>query len=113
MKCGARNSLNERFNGRLQCMTFASIHLSNFDVQQGITVIIQPSDSLSGIISQNINERTVPALNAYLSYMASQLQLNSTHQVNDPVSNVYTTNESMISFMLKESDEAQIIENIM
>jgi hypothetical protein len=63
IKCGVRNNLNERFNDRLQYETFTSIHLSDFDVQQGISVIIQSSDSLSGIVSQNINERTVPALN--------------------------------------------------
>lgn len=64
IKCGVRNNLNERFfNERLQYETFTSIHLSNFDVQQGISVIIQSSDSLSDIESQNINERTVPALN--------------------------------------------------
>jgi hypothetical protein len=63
IKCGVRNNLNERFNERLQYEMFTSIHLSNFDVQQGISIIIQSSDSLSDIESQNINERTVPALN--------------------------------------------------
>jgi hypothetical protein len=54
----------------------------------------------------------VPALKAFKPHEPSALAKKLTHHVNDPVSNVYTTNESMMSFILKESGEAQSVENI-